>query len=408
MPEFKFEAVTKDDEAQSGQITAASAAAALAELESRGLTVRSLQQVEHEGPESDASPSFSAASVTNSHRSSVNDDQFLRERITAILEKRDALAPALEAFAEEMPVGRRRRDLRRFVARLRGGATVDELCQSKDLTTTWLPLLGGTSSLKSGRFLSDLFSESSRENLESSQWTRLFAYPLFILVASIAVLVFLSVAVVPTFGDIFDDFELDLPGMTILVVSFSRLIRFHFGLMLLITAGCVLTAYIALRLLKALKFPGRMFDTLTNGSSRQLTVMATFVRRLAESLNTGLPLPTALRLAGQSSGTPWLLRESSALAQGLESGRADDHRPPWAVSLPASVVYALRAGPESEPNVRLLQEMAEIYAERVRNRFDWSTGFLPQISILVVGLVVAMVVIALFIPLVELINGLTG
>ncbi len=347
-------------------------------------------------------PDFKFKAVTN-----VADDQFLRERIAAILEKRDTLAPALEAFAEEMPAGRRRRELRRLAGRLRNGATVDELCQSKDLATTWLPLLGGASSLGSGRFLSDLFAESSRENAVRSQWTRLFAYPLFILVVSSAVLVLLSVTIVPAFSEIFADFELDLPPLTILVVSFSRLIRFHFGYLLLITVGCVLAAYVVMLLLKALKFPGRVFDALTNGNSRQVTVMATFVRRLAESLNTGLPLPTALRLAVQSSGKPWLRRQVAALAHGLETGWDDNGRPPWATGLPPSVVYALRAGADGGPNVRLLQEMAEIYAERVRNRFNWSTGLLPRLLILVVGFVVAMVVLALFLPLVNLVNGLT-
>ncbi len=404
MPDFIFEAVTKDNEAEIGQIAAASAAAALAELESRGLTVRSLQQVEHEEAASDASPSL----AVEPNGADVSDDQFLRERITAILEKRETLAPALTAFAEEMPLGRRRRELRGLAARLRNGVTVDELCQAKDRTTIWLPLMGGSSSLGTGRLLSDLFAESSRENAMRSQWTRLFAYPLFILVASIAVLVFLTAMVVPTFGDIFDDFEMDLPEMSILVVSLSNEVRFHSGRLLVITAGCVLTVYVALRLLRALKFPGRILGALTKGNSRQLTVMVSFVRRLAESLNTGLPLATALRFAGQSSASPSLRREAATLAQDMETRRADSEQPRCPAGLPPSVFYALHAGPNGEPSVRLLQEMSEIYAERVRNRFDWSTGFMPQIAILFVGLAVGFVVVALFIPLVELINGLTG
>jgi type II secretory pathway component PulF len=403
MPDFTFVAVTKDNGAESGQITAASPAEAIAELESRGLTVRSLQQVENAQPSSGTSPSYSA----DPSGSGVSDDKFLRERITAILEKRETLAPALSAFAEEMPMGRRRRELRRLAVRLRNGATVDELCQAKDRTTTWLPLLGGTSSLDSSRLLSDLFAESSRENAMRSQWTRSFAYPLFILVASIAVFVFLSVTIVPGFGELFIDFGLVLPKLTVLVVSFSRLVRFQFGLLLLITAGCLLAVYVVFRLLKALRFPSLLLDALTNGGSRQLTVMAAFVRRLAESLNSGRPLPTALRLAGQSSGKPWLLHETAALAHGLETDWAEHERPPWAANLPPSVVYALRAGPEGGPSVPLLQEMAEIYAERVRNRFDWSTGFLPHVAILAVGFVVAMVVLALFLPLISLVNGLS-
>jgi type II secretory pathway component PulF len=401
MPDFKFEAVTKDNETQTGQITAASAAAALAELESRGLTVHSLQQVEREEPKSDA------ALNGDTHDDSASDDQLLRERITAILEKRETLAPALEAFAEEMPASRRRRDLRRLAGRLRDGATVDELCQSKDLTTTWLPLLGGASSLESGLFLSDLFAESSRDNEVRTQWVRVFAYPMSILIVAMAVLVFLSFVVVPTFSSIFDDFMLELSDLTMMVVWFSDQVLSHLGRLLLITVACLAAIYVVLRLLSVLRFPGRVFDVLTNGSSRQVTVMATFVRRLAESLNTGLPLPTALRLAGHSSGKPWLLRKAVALAHGLETDWAENERPPWATGLPPSVVYALRAGADGGPNVRLLQEIAEIYAERVRNRFDWLTGLLPRLLILVVGFVVAMVALALFLPLMNLIDGLS-
>jgi len=332
----------------------------------------------------------------------VADDQFLRERIAEMLEQRETLAPALEAFAEEMPASRRRRELRRLAGRLRDGATVDDLCQSKDLTTTWLPLLGGASSLGSGRFLHDLFAESSRDNEVRTQWARVFAYPMSILVVAMAVLVFLSFVVVPTFSSIFDDFMLELSDLTMLVVWFSNQVLSHLERLLLITVACLAAIYVVLRLLSVLGFPGRVFDVLTNGSSRQVTVMATFVRRLAESLNTGLPLPTALRLAGQSSGKPWLRRQAATLAHDVET----NDKPSWATGLPPSVVYALRAGADGGPNVRLLQEMAEIYAERVRNRFDWSTGLLPRLLILVVGFVVLMVVLALFLPLLDLINGL--
>jgi hypothetical protein len=159
-----------------------------------------------------------------------------------------------------------------------------------------LPLLGSTSSLGSRSFLTDLFAESSRESAARNQRTRLLAYPLLILAASLAVFLILIVLVVPTFISVFDDFELPLPSLTVLIVRLSETIRFHFGQALLVVASFVAAAYVLYRLLKALRFPGRVFDALTKGSSRQLTIMAAFVRRLAELLKTGLSLPTACAL----------------------------------------------------------------------------------------------------------------
>jgi hypothetical protein len=111
-----------------------------------------------------------------------------------------------------------------------------------------------------------------------------------------------------------------------------------------------------------------------------------------------------LRLAGRASGRGWLNREATSLAQKTESSTEK----PWSSKLPPILLYALRAGPGGRPNLRLLQELAELYAERVRARFDWSSGFVPQVAILAVGFVVAVVVWAMISPLVTLVNGLTG
>jgi type II secretory pathway component PulF len=63
---------------------------------------------------------------------------------------------------------------------------------------------------------------------------------------------------------------------------------------------------------------------------------------------------------------------------------------------------------DSRPaNVRLLHQLAEMYAERVRNRSNWTSGVFAPLSILAVGLVVLIVALALFVPLVSLVSGLT-
>jgi type IV pilus assembly protein PilC len=147
-----------------------------------------------------------------------------------------------------------------------------------------------------------------------------------------------------------------------------------------------------------------LFGGLTKGSSRQVSGMASFVRRLAEALQAGFPLSAALRLVGRASGKGWLKRETQLLAEEVDSGSEQ----PWPSKLPPTLLYALRAGFGATPNLVLLQELAELYAERVRTRYDWSTGFVPQIAILAVGLVVGIVVLAIFLPLAQLINGLSG
>jgi type IV pilus assembly protein PilC len=225
---------------------------------------------------------------------------------------------------------------------------------------------------------------------------------------SFLVFVLLAVLVVPTFEDIFNDFDMDLPKTTEMVVGFSRMLRFHtlefVGLLL---AGCGMF-YLCLKVIREWILPGRMLGVFLNGNSQQVAEMAVFVRRLTEALNTGIPLVDALELVGRNSRHRWLRREAQQLAAGISQDPSDGQRFLRRSSLPATVAYALQAGPEGTPNVPLLQMLAESYSERVRSRVNLATGFLPQFAIMAVGIAVGIVVMALFIPLVELINGLTG
>ncbi len=399
MREFSYQALTKDEELRTGQIAAASAAAALAQLESQGLTVLLIRQLESPAV---AEPTASVVSPTGLRE----EDRILRERLSEMLEKRATLAPALAAFAEELPRGRTRRDLHKLSVKLHEGVTVDELSQSRDLTTRWLPLLGSGGTVGSGP-LQDVFAEAERESAIRTQLTRSLVYPVLVLLLSFFVVIFLAIAVVPTISSVFYDFGLALPRLTTAIVNFSDELRNHtwrFFLSLGVFCGIL---YAIFYLLKQWILPGRWLGAFLNGNSLQVTEMAGFVRRLAEALSAGLPLAAALKLAGRGSPHRWLRREAQSLADAFERDPMPAQRLKNS-SLPATVVYALQAGPEGTPNIRLLQELSEIYSERVRNRFDWATGFLPQFSILAIGIVVGIVVLALLLPLVQLINGLTG
>jgi type II secretory pathway component PulF len=56
----------------------------------------------------------------------------------------------------------------------------------------------------------------------------------------------------------------------------------------------------------------------------------------------------------------------------------------------------------------MLREISACHAERVQFGLSWSAGFVEPAAICMVGIAVGWVVIGLFLPLVNLINGLSG
>ena len=399
MATFHYQALTKDEELRTGEIVAPTAAAAHAELESQGLNVLLVRQSDHRNvSEPTVGPPRSEHEPTAV--------QLLRERVALLLEQRSTLGPALAAFADELPRGRTRRELKDLVTKIQNGEPVDRLTEEPMLVRVWLPLVGSTSTLGSGQ-LQHLFVEAQRDYENRAHLARSLAYPAVVVLLALAVLVFLGVFVVPTFTDIFNDFDLELPSMTLVVVKFSELLTKEPLRLLAIVIVVGLLAWGMVWLVRNWVLPGRWLGVILDGNSTQVAEMAFFVRRLAESLNMGLPLGDTLLLIGRNVRFSWLRKETDRLYAQLASG-ADPRSALENSSLPATVSYALAAGPEETPHVGLLQTIADVYSERVSNRFKWASGFLPQLAMVCIGLVVAMVVVALFMPLVMLINGLAG
>ena len=246
------------------------------------------------------------------------------------------------------------------------------------------------------------------ENENRTQWLRSLAYPSLLFVASLVVFTFLCIAVVPIFSSIYDEFDTDLPTLTVWMVQASNaLVRKPIAtfLSVLVVAAAI---YAMVRLVSLWGLPGRVFGALTRGSSRQVTAMARFTRRLAESLDAGLELSEALQAVGSSAAPKRLRDVAFGLAWEAQREGFDINQSRWARCLPAIVVHALQAGPGGKPVPGLLHQLAELYSARVSDRYDLSMGLLVPLAVVAMGLVVAVVVLSLYLPLLTLINGLTG
>jgi type II secretory pathway component PulF len=134
------------------------------------------------------------------------------------------------------------------------------------------------------------------------------------------------------------------------------------------------------------------------------TAIARFAQFTADLLEADLTPPNAVRLAGIAAGSPPLRRAAWRAARDLESG-GDVARPANRNLLTATVLHAL-AGPQHASRIRLLREICAAYAERARVRLSWTHGIIEPLAILAIGLIVGLTVLALFLPLVSLIQGL--
>lgn len=414
MANFRYQALDAHGHSLAGAIDADSVQQALAELQSRGLTVQSIGQesaahptsAESTIPSSNAatSPAFVAPSPSPTHD---REQSVLEQHLAAILTRGRELTPALRAYADELPAGAQRRQLLAVCRLLARGNAADASNALADLPEFWIPLLSAaTTSSDPGHVLSEFISESRRTADLRHQWWLTLAYPMVLAALALAVMLALSFFVIPEFANIFDDFGLQLPNLTTFVIGTANWLVSWEGLVTL-----ALLAAAAMFALNANWLLPRSTIAFLSDWIRppfgQRAAIARLARFLADLLEAGLTTPEALRIAGHCVQRARMRRAAWSLANDLESGaarrRRDDFRP-----LSTSVWLALTADMSNEARVYLLREISSAQAERVRVGLSWANGIVEPAAIMLVGAVVGTVVLGLFIPLVKLVEGLSG
>jgi type II secretory pathway component PulF len=133
---------------------------------------------------------------------------------------------------------------------------------------------------------------------------------------------------------------------------------------------------------------------------------ARFSQFLADLLEAELDVPSALRIAGFSTKSSRIRRAAWRLARDLAAGQPVV-RHTVQPFLTATVLHALQAELSAKSRVKLLAEISACHAARARHTLSWTHGIVEPLAIAAVGFVVGATVIALFLPLVSLVQGLS-
>ena len=216
------------------------------------------------------------------------------------------------------------------------------------------------------------------------------------------ILTFMMLKIVPVFEHMFREFDMQLPPMTLLLISVSSwFVQYWFILLpVLLVIGfaavVLLLSYLGISV-RGLPFVGRFFSTIDNASVLQLLAVAVREKR---------PLVGSLELFAAYSRSPRARHRLHAAIRQIADG---SH---WCEALQhAGFVTRAQSGvfksAERAGNLAwALEEMADGTVRRTSYRMQAALNFLFPLLILGCGLCVLFVAVAMLLPLFTLISGL--
>ena len=394
MPRYEYQALNAAGQPVAGAIEADTVSQAVIQLESLGLTIQSIGQ---SGTSPFQDQPAAPARPADAHA-------LLHQHIPRAMERGALLTPALRALAEELTAGSERRKLQSFITILERRNSEHAVATFHTLPAYWIPLLSAAPLTDQSQALQKFVSKwRQTQKLSQSTWVVL-TYSLIVLAAATAVMVALSVLVVPTFRNIFAEFGLRTPFITRTVITFSEWILNG----RLVLAAALVLGLIALLIVAARRLPpsiARWFGDRYGTPLGRTAAMARFTNYVADLLEAQVPARSAVQLAGIAANSPRVGRAALGLARTLDTNEGIDECP-WRV-IPSTVQYALIQNLDDRPRVRLLRELSSAYADRAQSRNSWTRGVIEPLAIIFIGLMVGWVVIALYLPLVTLLQALS-
>lgn len=340
------------------------------------------------------------------------EETLLGETIGTVTASGMPLSTGLLAYAEEVPSRRMRLVLRKVSRSLDAGVPLDEaLAETSRAASPYLLGLirAGLATGRLGELLEYHLYCTRRTRAARSRVSLALAYPLLLLAVAAAVVLFMLVWPIPAFREIFNDFGVALPGITAAVIGVSD---FVVGLVpvwpwVLGGLAVLIVLMYAVRFLPGRAARVRWFQYLPlAGSASRHVALSEFCSLLSILVESRVPLPDALRMTSRSLRDPNLAEGSRLLAGQVEEGRSAETAAMQLPHFPRSVAMLFRWQGRPEAFGRALRAAGELYAAQARVQIGVFGVFLQPLLLMFIVIVVGSTVVALFMPLVKLLNEL--
>jgi len=236
-------------------------------------------------------------------------------------------------------------------------------------------------------------------------------YPIVVLTAAIGILAFLLTAIIPKFKDIFKDLlggKTQLPAVTQFVMQASDIVRNNF----VVVIGVIIGIVVAVKtwqstksgryIMDRIKLAVPVFGTLTRRSA-----IARLTRTLGTLLSSGVPVLQALMIVRDTSGNSVIADAIQHVHDSVKEGESMTAPMEASKVFPPMVISMVEVGEETGALPDMLIRIADTFDDEVDNAVSGLTSIIEPIMIIFLAVIVGTIVVAMFLPLVSIIENLS-
>ncbi len=398
MQTFKYVAKDQNAHTVTGKISADNQAIVVEELRKRKLTIISIVQVK----EAAAGPTVSFGSK----RIKGEDVVVFARQLATMVDAGIPILQCLEALQEQMSapqfqsvIGAVKEDIQLGNSLSAAFAKHPKVFDKLFVNMVKVGETGGVLSQVLDRISNYMEKTIKLKNKVQSA----MIYPSVVVSMAVIITIVLLVKVVPTFASIYESFDQELPMMTQVLIGVSNALKHY---LLYIIAALVVMG-IGINRLGRTEKGSMAIDRFKLkmpifGELIRKVAISRFARTLSTLTQSGVPILESLDIVGKTCGNKVIEQVVESVKNNVREGESLAAPLTKSGVFPPMVTRMISVGEKSGQMEKMLTKVAEFYDDQVDAAVAGLTSIIEPLIIGFLGIVVGFIVIALFMPILNI------
>ena len=246
-----------------------------------------------------------------------------------------------------------------------------------------------------------------RKNEQRRNIVNAITYPLILLITAILVVAFLLRFLVPMFQDMFRQNDVELPVITQYVITISEWLgKYGWLLLLVVVLFIVFQKQLNKRKWYRARKDGVLLRLPLVGSFIKISNIARFTQAVSLLVSTKVSIPKSIQLAKEMIDFVPLESVLGKVEEDIQKGKSLSESLKEHSFFDSKLVALVRVAEETNKTEYVFERLSDQYNKEVLQKSKTFSTVLEPVIILVVGIIIAVILIAMYLPMFELGNVL--
>jgi type IV pilus assembly protein PilC len=420
MPTYAFDAMNSSGQEVKEEVEAGTSEEAIAKIRAKGYFPTRVKEKAAKKKKKGAAAAAEEASQTSKRKMPISIGGVPRKQLVAFTRQLSTLQDAglpilrsLQILEEQQKPGLLKAIIGGVAEEVEGGGTLSDAMAKfpKAFDKLYVNMInageaGGVLDLILAR-LADFMEKAAKLK---KKVIGAMIYPAVVISIAVAIVSMIMIFVIPKFEAIFKDFGTKLPGVTQLLLDISRWFANWGWCYVLVSPIVIVLVWRLIRTSEGGKYATDVIKLKVPilGNILGKTAIARFTRTLGTLISAGVPILDALNITKETCGNEVYSRALAKVHDAIREGEsmADPLRATKVCD--AIVVNMVDVGEETGDLDKMLMKVADNYDSDVDVLVGSLISILEPVMVVVLGVIVGFIVIALFMPMITLIQNISG